>query len=84
MLVGGIGIYRLPDFYTRLHGSAITDTLGAGLILLGLMFQSGFALATVKLIMILLFLFVTSPTSCHALAQAARARNLEPTNLEPQ
>ena len=46
--VGGIGVYRLPDFYTRLHGAGVTDTLGAGLILLGLSLQAGFSLATVK------------------------------------
>jgi multicomponent Na+:H+ antiporter subunit G len=81
VLVGGIGIFRLPDFYTRLHGAGVTDTLGAGLILLGLTLQAGFTLATVKLLMILVFLFVTSPTSCHALAQAARANGLKPEGI---
>ena len=78
VLVGGIGIIRLPDFYTRLHGAGVTDTLGAGLVLLGLMILAGLSLTTIKLLMILLFLFVTSPTSCHALAQSARARGLKP------
>ena len=78
VFVGGIGIIRLPDFYTRLHGAGVTDTLGAGLVLLGLMIVAGLSLTTIKLLMILLFLFVTSPTSCHALAQAARAHGLKP------
>ena len=78
VLVGAIGVYRLPDFYTRLHGAGITDTLGAGLVLVGLAIQAGLTLATVKLLMILVFLLITSPTSCHALAQAARANGLEP------
>lgn len=77
VIIGSVGIFRLPDFYTRIHGAGITDTLGSGLILLGLMFQAGFSLASVKLLMILIFLLVTSPTSCHALAQAARANGLE-------
>lgn len=77
-IVGGIGIVRLPDFYTRLHGGGVTDTLGAGLILIGLMFQSGIELATIKLVMILTFLLITSPTSCHALAQAALTQELKP------
>ena len=77
-VVGGIGIVRLPDFYTRLHGGGITDTMGAGLILLGLMFQAGLTLVTVKLVMIFLFLFATSPTSCHALANSAWAHAHEP------
>ena len=71
-IVGAIGIVRLPDFFTRLHGGGITDTMGAGLILIGLMIQAGLSLAMLKLLMILVFLFVTSPTSCHALASSAR------------
>ena len=42
-VVGAIGLLRLPDFYTRLHGAGIIDTLGAGLILVGLMMQAGFS-----------------------------------------
>ncbi|MCA9148101.1 MAG: monovalent cation/H(+) antiporter subunit G [Planctomycetales bacterium] len=83
-IVGGIGIVRLPDFFARLHGGGITDTLGAGLILLGLMFQAGWSLALVKLIMILAFLFVTSPTACHALAHAALSNGLQPQLVEPE
>lgn len=84
-VIGGIGIVRLPDFYTRLHGGGVTDTLGAGLILIGLMFQAGITLATVKLLMILFFLLVTSPTACHALAQAALNQGLEPLHRsEPE
>ncbi len=77
-MIGGLGIVRLPEFYSRMHGGGITDTLGAGLILLGLMFQSGFSLTTTKLIMILLFLIITSPTACHALAKSALSQGLKP------
>jgi len=81
-VVGGIGILRLPDFYSRLHGGGVTDTMGAGLIMLGLMCQAGFSLVTVKLIMILFFLMITSPTACHALAHAAWTDGLKPLSLE--
>jgi len=81
VVTGGIGVLRLPDFYTRLHGAGVTDTLGAGLILLGLTLQAGFTLSTIKLLMILFFSLVTGPTSCHALAQAARANGLEPEHI---
>ena len=57
VLIGAFGLIRLPDFYTRLHAAGITDTLGAELILLGLMFQAGLSLVTVKLILISLFIF---------------------------
>ncbi|MCG8469199.1 MAG: monovalent cation/H(+) antiporter subunit G [Gemmatimonadetes bacterium] len=77
-VIGGIGIVRLPDFYARIHGAGITDTLGAGLILTGLMFESGFSIVTIKLVIILLFLWLTSPTATHALANAALEAGLEP------
>lgn len=78
VLVGNIGLVRFPDFYTRLHAAGITDTLGAGLVLLGLAFQAGLTLIAVKLIVIALFLMVTSPTAAHALAKAALHGKLQP------
>lgn len=80
IVVGGIGLLRLPDFYTRIHGAGITDTAGAGLILLGLALHSGFSLVTIKLGLILLFLWFTNPVATHALARAALA---DPGNPRP-
>ena len=77
-IIGGIGLIRLPDFYSRIHGGGITDTLGAGLVMLGLMLQAGWSLVTVKLVLIMLFLLLTSPVASHALARAARHSGLEP------
>ena len=77
-LIGGIGLLRLPDFYSRMHGGGITDTLGAGLVILGLMLQGGLSLVTVKLVMILLFLLLTSPVATHAIARAAQHSGLKP------
>jgi multicomponent Na+:H+ antiporter subunit G len=79
-LIGGAGLLRLPDFYTRLHAAGVTDTLGAGLILLGLMLQGGLTLITVKLLLILLFLWFTSVVATHALVRAALA---DPGNPRP-
>ncbi len=81
-LIGGIGLVRLPDLYSRMHAGGITDTMGAGLVVAGLAFQSGFSLVTVKLGMILFFLWITSPTSGHALARAALAHGLRPWTAE--
>jgi multicomponent Na+:H+ antiporter subunit G len=72
-LIGGIGILRMPDFYTRGHAAGLTDTLGAGLILIGLIFQAGLTLVAVKLSMVFFFLYVTSPTATHALFKSAYA-----------
>jgi multicomponent Na+:H+ antiporter subunit G len=77
-MTGGLGLVRLPDFFSRLHAGGITDTMGAGLIVGGLMLQSGPSLVSFKLLLILLFLFITSPTSAHALAQSALAHGVRP------
>ncbi|MGB0629955.1 MAG: monovalent cation/H(+) antiporter subunit G [Alphaproteobacteria bacterium] len=78
VVVGGIGVLRMPDVYTRSHAAGITDTMGALLILVGLMFQAGLTLVTVKLVMILIFLLFTSPASSHALNHTAWANGLRP------
>lgn len=77
-VVGGIGVIRMPDFYTRMHAASVTETLGAALILVGLMLQAGLSLVTAKLMMVGLLIFFTSPTATHALARAAFVRGLEP------
>ena len=77
-IVGGIGLIRLPNVYSRMHAAGITDTLGAGLVLAGLMIQGGFSMASVKLFLILLLLLLTSPASTHAVAKAAFASGLKP------
>lgn len=77
-LIGALGLLRMPDFYTRMHAASVTDTLGAGLVLLGMMLQAGLGLVTVKLVFIALLLFFTSPTATHALARAALVRGVQP------
>jgi multicomponent Na+:H+ antiporter subunit G len=82
-MIGALGLLRMPDFYTRMHAASVIDTLGAGLLLLGMMLQAGLTLISVKLLFIGVLLFFTSPTATHALARAAHLRGLEPT-LTPQ
>ena len=78
MIVGTIGVVRMPDVYTRLHAAGMTDTMGAGLLLLGRCFQAGLTRVLVRLILIYAFLLFTSPISTHALASAALSGGLEP------
>ncbi len=78
ILTGGIGLVRLPDFFSRTHAAGMIETLGATLIIGGLILQSGFTQVTIKLVLILIFMFLTSPTATHALAQAAMADGLKP------
>ncbi len=77
-IVSTIGLNRMPDFFTRVHAAGIADTVGAGLVLLGLMLQAGWTLIMVKLVFIGLMLFFTSPTAAHALTKAALARGVKP------
>ncbi|MEX2642164.1 MAG: monovalent cation/H(+) antiporter subunit G [Acetobacterales bacterium] len=78
LLVGGIGILRMPDFYTRCHAAGVTDTGATLLIVLGLMLQAGWSVVAVKLALVLAFLFFTSPTATHAVSHAAYGSGLRP------
>lgn len=78
VLAGAIGVIRLPDFYTRMHAAGVTDTLGAELIVFGLILQAGWSALSLKLALIGLFVFLTSPTATHAVANAAYRAGLKP------
>ena len=78
MVVGAVGLVRLPDLFARMHAAGIIDTLAMGLILVGLMFQTEYWINTVKLVLILGFIFFTSPTATHAVAKAALHGGLKP------
>lgn len=78
LLIGAIGVLRFPDFYTRLHAVSVCDTMGAGLVLVGLMLQGSLSIVTVKLLLIFYFMMFTGPTAVHALAQAALRGKLQP------
>lgn len=81
---GALGLLRFPDFYTRMHAAGVTETLASGFILLGLMLLAGWGLVLAKLIMILLFILITSPTASHALAKSAQHGKLAPLLAESE
>ncbi|MEE9315141.1 MAG: monovalent cation/H(+) antiporter subunit G [Rhizobiaceae bacterium] len=81
LFVGSLGMVRLGDFWARLHAASIIDSAGAGLILLGMMLQTGLTLVTVKFIIIIMFLFLTGPTASHAVANAAFISGSRPKEL---
>jgi multicomponent Na+:H+ antiporter subunit G len=78
VFVGGVGALRMPNFYTRIHAASLTDSMGSILIIVGIMLQAGFSLATVKLLAILAFLLITGPTATYALANAALLSGMKP------
>lgn len=90
VVIGAVGTLRFPDFWSRLHAASITDSAGIILMFAGMCVQAGFTLVTVKLIIIGVFLFITGPTSTHAIANAALVSGLRPkeakgfTGIEPE
>ena len=78
VVVGATGLVRMPDVFTRMHAAGILDTVGAGLMLIGMMVASGLTLVSLKLLIILAIILFTSPAATHALAQAALHAGLEP------
>ena len=77
-LIGAIGLYRLPDFYTRLHGPTKATTLGVGGMVIASMIHFSVSEQSLSLheLLITLFLFITAPVSCHMLAKAALQQKL--------
>lgn len=71
-LTGAIGLFKFPDFFTRVHAASVTDSIATILIMLALILRTDFGLIAVKLLFILIFLLLTSPTAAHALAKSAR------------
>jgi len=91
MLVGTLGVLRMPDVYTRLHAAGMTDTMGAGFLLLGMALktvqdmvhgETGYWLVLTRLVLIYAFLLFTSPIATHALARAGLASGVEPWSNE--
>lgn len=81
-LTAGVGILKMPDFYSRAHPAGKSDTLAQTLIMIGLLPQALkdeelFLGAAIKLILIIVFLFITAPTAVHAITRAAHVDGLK-------
>ncbi|MFT5871636.1 MAG: multicomponent Na+:H+ antiporter subunit G [Clostridium sp.] len=73
-MVGTIGIIRFPDVFTRAHSASKCDTLGAVLCLSSLIVLKGLSLVSLKIILILIFVWIASPTTTHLIAKAEYTR----------
>lgn len=69
-ITGGVGLLRMPDFFSRVHASGVTETLASPLLLIGLMLQMDWSLDMIKVVMILLLVLATNPTATHAMSKA--------------
>lgn len=77
-LVGALGLVRMPDIFTRMHAASVTDTAGAGLLILGMILQAGFSLTALKLVILLALFVFTGPVVTHALAQTCLHEKIQP------
>lgn len=78
IVISSLGVVRFPDIYSRLHPAGKSDTLGQTLILLGLMVFEGFSLISVKILIIMVFLYVANPTATHFIVKAAYQSGVKP------
>ena len=83
VLVGSFGLLRLPDCFSRLHAAGVIDTLGAWLVLLGLMVLSTSVVITFKILLLIILLFFLSPVNSHGLSQIALKSGLRPFTNKP-
>ncbi|MFP4168577.1 MAG: monovalent cation/H(+) antiporter subunit G [Desulfonatronovibrionaceae bacterium] len=83
---GGVGILRMPDFYTRVHAAGKLDTLGTLFMILGLAIYNidwsqpelSQILASIKMLLIVVFIFYASPTATHAIVDAGIKAGMPP------
>ena len=78
IMLGVIGVLRLPDFYTRLHAMGKCDTLGVALVLVALAIHEGMTLYSLKILLISVCIGLANPTATHALGRAAYRAGLVP------
>lgn len=78
ILAASIGVFRFPDFYTRLHAATKLITLGGIGIFFGAAIAFGDAAITERILLITLFFFLTAPLSAYMIARAGYLRNLPP------
>ena len=77
-VVAVVGLFRLPDVYTRAHATSKSETLGALLALGAATVTFGNITTTVKIGVLALFLLVTSPTAAHAIVRSADDQGIAP------
>ena len=78
IIIGACGLIKLPDIFSRIHAAGMIDTGGTAFFILGMVFQTGWSLITVKLILIGVFVLFTSPVTSHVTANLARQKNIIP------
>ena len=69
LISGVVGVFRFRYALSRIHAAALGDTLGIGMMLLGVMVAEGFSVITLKLLVVMVFLWLTSPVASHLIGR---------------
>lgn len=69
-IVGVVGLIRLPDVFCRMHATTKCDTMGAGLIFIGLIIWQGATFVSLNILIVLVFIWLTNPTAAHYIAKS--------------
>jgi multicomponent Na+:H+ antiporter subunit G len=77
-IIGSFGLLRFPDVYTRSHAQTVTIVGGVCLILIGILTSQPISQTTIKIIFLIIFIFLTSPTATHAITKAAYRSGIKP------
>lgn len=76
-LIAGLGLLRLPDFYTRIHAATKASTLGLGLLSVAFVVHLGSMEAGAQAFVLVFFVFLTAPVAGHMLGRAAYRTGVE-------
>lgn len=77
VIIGAVGLLRMPNFETRAHAASLVDVLGASLIIISVILQYGWSIVSLKLVLIVLFLVITTPVAIHALFNIHQSKTSE-------
>ena len=77
VVIGAVGLLRMPNFETRAHAASLVDVLGASLIIISVILQYGWSIVSLKLVLIILFLVITTPVAIHALFNIHQSKTTE-------
>ncbi len=78
LVVGSIGMLRLPDVFTRAHALSLTDSIGALFVLAGLAIYEGFGVNFLKIAVVLGLIYLLNPVIAHATIRAAYRSGARP------
>lgn len=78
LIVAAVGMVRFPDVYTRSHAVALTDSLGAFFLLVGLALYQGFTVNLIRILVVLALLYLLNPVISHATVRAALRSGVKP------